>query len=71
MLLIKHFLAPPPQNNVLRAIVHTVQMDNDSKHIAKATQQFIKTKKGDILQLPTQSSDLSPLAHTFQLLNKN
>lgn len=46
-------------------------MGNHSKHIAKATQQSIKTKKGDILQLPTQSSDLSPLAHTFQLLNKN
>lgn len=46
-------------------------MGNHSKHIAKAAQQSIKTKKGDILQLPTQSSDLIPLAHTFQLLNKH
>lgn len=28
----------------------TVEMDNDSKHSTKPTQEFLKAKKGDIIQ---------------------
>ncbi len=44
-------------------------MDNDPKHIAKATQDFLKAKKLNILQWPSQSPDPNPIIeHTFQLL---
>uniref|UniRef100_A0A3P9JP88 Transposase Tc1-like domain-containing protein n=1 Tax=Oryzias latipes TaxID=8090 RepID=A0A3P9JP88_ORYLA len=39
-----------------------IQMDNDPKHPAKATQEFIKAKKWNILEWPSQSPDLNPLS---------
>lgn len=45
-------------------------MDNDPKHTAKASYEFLKVKKQDILQWPRQSPDLKPIEHTFQLLNR-
>ncbi|KAG2463243.1 TCB1 transposase, partial [Polypterus senegalus] len=45
-----------------------IQMDNDPKHTAKATQEFIKAKKWKILEWPSQSPDPNPTEHAFHLL---
>ncbi len=46
-----------------------VQMDNDPKHTAKATQEFLKVKKKCIiLQWPSQPLDLNLIEHPFHLL---
>ncbi len=45
-----------------------VQEDNDPKHKAKASQQFLKVKKWNILQWPNQSPDFNPIEHAFHLL---
>ncbi len=45
-------------------------MDDDLKHTAKATQEFLKIKKWNILQWLSQSPDLNPIEHAFHLLSQ-
>ncbi len=45
-----------------------IQVDNDPKHIAKATLEFLKVKTWIILQCPSQSPDFNLIEQAFHLL---
>ncbi len=48
-----------------------IQMDNDPKHTAQTTQEFLKVKKWIILQWPSQSPDFIPIELHFTCWRQN
>ncbi len=58
------------QENATRFIgkCFIMHQDNDPKHPASSVKEFIRAKKGKVLDCPSQSPDLNSIKPEFQLL---
>ncbi len=61
------------QENATRFIgkCFILHQDNDPKHPASSVKEFIRTKKCKVLDCPSQSPDLNPIAHEFHQLKRS
>ncbi len=60
------------QENATRSIgkCFMLHQDNDPKHPVSSVKEFIRAKKGKVLDCPSQPPDLNPIEHEFHQLKR-
>ncbi len=68
----KTILATNIQENATRFIgkCFILHQNNDPNHPASSVKEFIRAKKWKVLDCPSQSPDLNPIAHEFHQLER-
>ena len=61
----------PPARKLKLGWKFTFQHDNDPKHTTKATLEWLRNKKINVLELPSQSPDLNPIENLWHDLNED